>query len=151
MISFSLLLSSTTKPLNLALGIEHLLKPLKLFKINVEVFAMMVSIALRFIPTLILEAQNILNAQASRGLDFKNGGIKTKFKAVYALTIPLLISSFNKADELALSMESKNYNPNTSRTRYRKIIFAKKDLLAFLILLIFSTFFIFYAPFLKTV
>ncbi len=126
-VTMSIILTSTTNPLSLTLGLEKLNKPLKKFGVPVEVFAMMTSIALRFIPTIFEEIQKISNAQASRGLDFTNGGIKTKIKALIALVIPLFVSSFNKADELALSMESKNYNPEVSRPRYRTLNLEKRD------------------------
>ncbi len=149
MIAFSILLTATTKPLMLALGIEKLIKPLKIFKINVQVFAMMIAISLRFIPTLLLEAQNILNAQASRGLDFKNGSIKTKIKATFALIIPLLISSFNKADDLALSMEAKNYNPQIEVLRYRQLSFFWYDYFSFLLVILLFVLFLFYGQWLR--
>ena len=149
MLIFSLLLTSTTKPLMLAIGIEKLIKPLQIFKINVQVFAMMVAIALRFIPTLFLEATTILNAQASRGLDFKNGSIKSKVKATFALIIPLLVSSFKKADDLALSMEAKNYNPKLVVQRYRQLSLLWYDYLVVGLIFILALTFSYLGPWLK--
>ena len=149
MLIFSLLLTSTTKPLMLAIGIEKLIKPLQIFKINVQVFAMMVAIALRFIPTLFLEATTILNAQASRGLDFKNGSIKAKVKATFALIIPLLVSSFKKADDLALSMEAKNYNPKLTVKRYRQLSLLWYDYLVIIIVFLLALTFSYFGMWLK--
>ena len=123
----SIILTTTTNPLSLTLGLEKLCKPLAKIGVPVEVFAMMISISLRFIPTIFDEVNKITNAQASRGLDFQNGKFNEKIKALIALVIPLLVSSFNKADELALSMESKNYNPEVSRPRYRQIYLSSSD------------------------
>ncbi len=136
-IMMSIILTSTTNPLTLTLGLEKLSQPLKKVKVPVEVFAMMLSISLRFIPTIFDEVQKIMDAQSSRGLDLQNGKIKEKIKAIIALIIPLLVSSFNKADELALSMESKNYNPDVSRPRYRKIIMSNTDYLIVILMIIY--------------
>lgn len=131
----SIILTTTTNPLTLTLGLEKLSAPLKKIKVPVEVFAMMISIALRFIPTIFEEVSKISNAQASRGLDFQNGKFKVKIKAIIALVIPLLVSSFNKADDLALSMESKNYNPTVQRPRYRTLKANKVDVIATLLVM----------------
>ena len=119
MIFATTLLTSTTKPMALSKGIEDLLTPLKLIKVPTHVIAMIISIALRFIPTLIEETQRIMKAQASRGVDFKNGGIKSKAKSVITLIIPLFVSAFAKAEDLGNAMETRGYNPYEKRTRYR--------------------------------
>ena len=119
MIISTTLLTSTTKPMSLAKGIEDLLLPLKLIKVPVHIIAMIISIALRFIPTLLEETQRIMKAQSSRGVDFKNGSIKSKVKALITLIIPLFVSSFTKAEELGNAMETRGYDPYAKRTRYR--------------------------------
>ena len=119
MIFATTLLTSTTKPMALSKGIEDLLTPLKLIKVPTHIIAMIISIALRFIPTLIEETQRIMKAQASRGVDFKNGGIKSKAKSIITLIIPLFVSAFAKAEDLGNAMETRGYNPYEKRTRYR--------------------------------
>ena len=119
MIITTTLLTSTTKPMSLAKGIEDLLLPLKIIRVPVHIIAMIISIALRFIPTLLEETQRIMKAQSSRGVDFKNGNIKSKVKALITLIIPLFVSSFTKAEELGNAMETRGYDPYAKRTRYR--------------------------------
>lgn len=119
MILITTLLTATTKPTALTKAIEDLLLPLKLLFIPVHIIAMIISIALRFIPTLLEEAQRIMKAQASRGVDFKNGGIKSKAKSMVTLIIPLFVSAFAKAEDLGNAMETRGYNPYEKRTRYR--------------------------------
>jgi ABC-type cobalt transport system, permease component CbiQ and related transporters len=115
------ILTATTKPLDLTLGIEHLLSPFKKIGFPVHIIAMMISIALRFIPTLLEETQRIMKAQASRGVEFSEGSIKEKILSIVSLIIPLFISSFQRADDLANAMESRNYNPEAPRTRYKQL------------------------------
>jgi len=119
MIIITTILTATTKPTALTTAIEHLLFPLKLFRVPVHIIAMIISIALRFIPTLLEEAQRIMKAQASRGVDFKNGSPKTKAKATITLIIPIFVSAFGKAEDLANAMETRGYDPKEKRTRYR--------------------------------
>lgn len=119
MIIVTTLLTATTKPVALTKAIEDLLLPLKLLFIPVHIIAMIISIALRFIPTLLEEAQRIMKAQASRGVDFKNGNIKSKAKSMVTLIIPLFVSAFSKAEDLGNAMETRGYNPYEKRTRYR--------------------------------
>ncbi|MGM9947427.1 energy-coupling factor transporter transmembrane component T family protein [Floccifex sp.] len=119
MIIITTILTATTKPLDLTLGIEKLFKPLEVIKIPAHIIAMMISIALRFIPTLIEETQRIMNAQASRGVDLENGSLKEKVMAILSLIVPLFISAFDRADQLANAMEARGYNPNAKRTRYK--------------------------------
>jgi len=119
MIIITTILTATTKPTALTTAIEHLLFPLKLIRVPVHIIAMIISIALRFIPTLLEEAQRIMKAQASRGVDFKNGSPKTKAKATITLIIPIFVSAFGKAEDLANAMETRGYDPKEKRTRYR--------------------------------
>lgn len=123
------LLTATTKPMDLTRGIEDLLTPLKLLFIPVNIIAMIISIALRFIPTLLEEAQRIMKAQASRGVDFKNGNIKSKSKSMITLIIPLFVSAFAKAEDLGNAMETRGYDPYEKRTKYRVYPFKFLDLI----------------------
>ncbi|WP_342252535.1 energy-coupling factor transporter transmembrane component T [Spiroplasma endosymbiont of Amphibalanus improvisus] len=120
MITITTILTATTQPLDLTLALEDLLSPLKIFRIPVYIFSVIVSIALRMIPTLIEEASIIMKAQSSRGIDFKNGKFKEKIKASVSLIIPLLVSAFSKAEDLAYAMDSRGYNPKAKRTRSRQ-------------------------------
>ena len=119
MIIITTVLTATTKPLDLTLGIEKLLKPFEKVGVPAHIIAMMISIALRFIPTLIEETQRIMNAQASRGVDLENGSIKEKIMAILSLIVPLFVSAFDRADQLANAMEARGYDPSRKRTRYK--------------------------------
>lgn len=119
MVVITTILTATTKPLDLTLGIEKLLKPFEKIGLPAHIIAMMISIALRFIPTLIEETQRIMNAQASRGVDLENGSLKEKVMAVLALIVPLFVSAFDRADQLANAMEARGYDPQRPRTRYK--------------------------------
>lgn len=132
------IVTATTKPLDLTLGIEHLLTPLKSIGFPAHEVAMMISIALRFIPTLLEETQRIMKAQASRGVDFNEGTIMEKISAIISLIVPLFISAFARAEELANAMEARCYNPEGKRTRYKQLYWNMKDtmLLASSILLL---------------
>lgn len=121
MIILTTILTATTKPLDLTLGLEKLLHPLDYIGVPTHIIAMMISIALRFIPTLIEETQRIMNAQASRGVDLQNGSFKEKVMAILSLIVPLFVSAFDRADQLANAMEARGYEPNSPRTRYRKL------------------------------
>ena len=127
MIIITTILTATTKPLYFTLGIEKLLKPLEKIKFPAHIIAMMISIALRFIPTLIEETQRIMNAQASRGVDLDNGSLKEKLMAILSLIVPLFISAFDRADQLANAMEARGYNPNAQRTRYKVLKMSSLD------------------------
>lgn len=119
MVIITTILTATTKPLDLTLGIEKLLKPFEVIGVPAHIIAMMISIALRFIPTLIEETQRVMNAQASRGVDLENGTLKEKIMAVLALIVPLFVSAFDRADQLANAMEARGYDPQRERTRYK--------------------------------
>jgi len=129
MISITTLLTATTKPLDLTMGIEWLLKPLEILHFPTHEVAMMVSIALRFIPTIIEETIRIMNAQKSRGVDFENGKLAEKVTAILALIVPLFSVAFERAYELADAMEARGYIPGAERTRYHVLKFKFLDFL----------------------
>ena len=121
MIMLTTCLTATTKPLDLTLGIEYLLTPLKKIKFPAHEVAMMISIALRFIPTIIEETMRIMNSQKSRGVDFEEGKLSEKIQAILSLVVPLFSVAFERAYELADAMEARGYIPGGTRTRYRKL------------------------------
>ena len=123
------LLTLTTSPVEIADGIEGLLYPLKWIKFPVHEFALIMSIALRFIPTLIDETDRIIKAQKARGADFESGNIFRRAKALIPVLIPLLISSFRRADELADAMDSRCYAGSKTRTRYKKMKLTFRDVI----------------------
>lgn len=127
MIMVTTLLTATTKPLDLTLAIEDLFAPFKRFGFPAHEIAMMISIALRFIPTLIEETERIMKAQASRGVDLKEGTLKEKIMAVLSLIVPLFVSSFQRAEELADAMEARGYVPSLPRTRYKQLTHGVRD------------------------
>jgi len=126
------LLTYTTSPITLTDGLERMLSPLKKIKLPVHEFAMMMSIALRMIPTLIEETDKIMSAQKSRGADFETGGLIKRAKAILPLIIPLFISAFRRADELATAMESRCYHGGEGRTKLKVLKFAGRDFAALL-------------------
>ena len=129
MISLTTLLTATTKPLDLTLAIEWLLKPLEIIKFPTYEVALMVSIALRFIPTIIEETIRIMNAQKSRGVDFENGNLSAKISSILSLIVPLFSVAFERAYELADAMEARGYVPGAERTRYHILRFHLRDFL----------------------
>lgn len=131
------MLTLTTSPIALTDGIEKLLAPLKIFHFPAHELAMMMTIALRFVPTLMDESDKIRNAQMSRGADFESGNIFRRVKSMIPILIPLFVSSFRKADELAIAMESRCYHGGDGRTRMKQLKFRKEDLFAMLITLLF--------------
>ena len=128
----TLLLTYTTSPLALTDGLEMLLNPLKKIKVPVHEMSMMMSMALRFIPTLIEETDKIMSAQKARGADFSTGKLTERAKALLPLLVPLFVSSFRRADELAVAMESRCYHGGEGRTRMKTLRLARRDWLAFL-------------------
>lgn len=128
-LSSTVLLTYTTSPISLTDGIESLLAPLKKIKVPVHSFAMMMSIALRFIPILVEETEKIMNAQKSRGADFTSGGLIKRAKALVPILIPLLASAFNRADELATAMECRCYRGDKNRTKLVKLEYKASDVL----------------------
>lgn len=139
MLSFTMILTSTTKPMELTYGLEWYMHPLKAIKFPSSEIAMTLSIALRFIPTLLEETNRIMKAQASRGVDFTRGGIFKRLKAVITLVIPLFVSSIERSEELSNAMEARGYDPKAKRTKYRKLHFSYRDLVSFvLVILLFA-------------
>ena len=126
----SFLLTYTTSPIALTDGIERLLNPLKKIKLPVHELAMMMSLVLRFIPTLMEEADKIVSAQKARGADFETGGLIKRAKAILPLIIPLFVSAIRRADELALAMESRCYHGGEGRTRMKILRTSLKDYVA---------------------
>ena len=127
LISGTFLLTYTTSPIALTDGLEHLLSPLKLLRVPVHDLAMMMSIALRFIPTLIEETDKIMSAQKARGADFDGGSLLDKAKAMVPLMVPLFVSAFRRADELATAMECRCYHGGEGRTRLNQLRFQSAD------------------------
>lgn len=138
MIALTLILTGTTRPLDLTFAIEWYLNPLKIFHFPTHEIAMTISIALRFIPTLLEETQRIMKAQASRGVDFVSGKFREKIRAIVSLIVPLFISAFQRSEELANAMEARGYNPSAKRTRYRLLAFHWRDAWSFLFLFSFT-------------
>ena len=131
------MLTLTTSPIALTDGIERLLTPLKALHFPAHELAMMMTIALRFIPTLMDESDKIRNAQMARGADFESGNIIRRVKSMIPILIPLFVSSFRKADDLAVAMESRCYHGGDGRTRMHQLKFKLSDLYAILITLAF--------------
>ncbi|MBR4942577.1 MAG: energy-coupling factor transporter transmembrane protein EcfT [Clostridia bacterium] len=128
----SSLLTLTTTPVSLADGIESLLSPLKVLRFPVHELALIMSIALRFIPILTDETARIMNAQKARGADFEAGGLAKRVKSIIPTLIPLLISAFRRADELGDAMDARCYSGSKTRTKYKKLSFSWRDWVAFL-------------------
>ncbi|WP_160678916.1 energy-coupling factor transporter transmembrane component T [Clostridium sp. C8-1-8] len=135
------LLTLTTSPIELTDGIERLLNPFKKIGVPAHELAMMMTIALRFIPTLMDETDKIMKAQQARGADFESGNIIQKAKSLIPLLVPLFISSFRRADELAMAMEARCYRGGEGRTRMKQLKYGGRDFVAYgiiVLLLIFS-------------
>ena len=132
----SAVLTLTTSPVSLTDGIESLLTPLKWLHFPVHELALIMSIALRFIPILTEETARIINAQKSRGADFETGGLTKRVKAVLPIIGPLLFSAFRRADELGDAMDARCYSGGGVRTKYKKLTFTWRDLLALVLLII---------------
>lgn len=131
------LLTLTTSPIILTDGIESLLKPFKRFGLPAHELAMMMTIALRFIPTLMEETEKIMKAQKSRGADFESGNIMSRAKNLVPLLVPLFISAFRRADELAMAMEARCYRGGENRTRMRQLKISKGDYAASFIFIVY--------------
>lgn len=130
------MLTLTTTPIMLTDGIETLLSPLKKVKVPVHEFAMMMTIALRFIPTIMEETDKIIKAQSARGADFETGNIFHRAKAMVPILVPLFISAFRRADDLAVAMECRCYHGDHNRTKLRQLKFSLSDLLSLFIVLV---------------
>lgn len=124
------LLTLTTSPLMLTDGIEMLLKPFEIIKVPAHEIAMMMTIAIRFIPTLSEETEKIMKAQMARGADFESGNILKRAKAMIPLLVPLFISAFRRADDLAVAMDSRCYHGGKNRTRMKQMVFTYRDAVA---------------------
>lgn len=136
LISGTFLLTYTTSPIALTDGLELLMNPLKKVKVPVHDLAMMMSIALRFIPTLIEETDKIMSAQKARGADFEEGNLIEKAQAMVPLLVPLFVSAFRRADELATAMECRCYHGGEGRTRLKKLSFHGGDVIALVFFLV---------------
>ncbi len=128
LIIFSSVLTFTTSPTDLTYALECLMKPLKIFKIKVHEIAMMMSIALRFVPTLLEETDKIMNAQKARGADFESGNLMQRVKALIPILIPLFVSAFRRAYELATAMECRCYTGGDNRTRLKSFKISNRDI-----------------------
>lgn len=126
-ISMSTVLTLSTSPLEISHGIIILLSPLKKFKFPVETFSLMISIALRFVPTLTDEAKTIMDAQRSRGVDFGSGGLIKRAKSFIPLLVPLFVSAFKHADDLSIAMEARGYQTGKKRTHYHNYRWTMRD------------------------
>jgi len=135
LVTITSLLTLTTTPLALTDGLERILK--RLFVPLAHELAMMMTIALRFIPTLIEETEKIMKAQMARGADFESGGLLSRAKSLIPLLVPLFLSSFRRADELAMAMEARCYRGGENRTRMRQLVMSSADYLAFMIIFLF--------------
>jgi energy-coupling factor transport system permease protein len=131
-------LTLTTSPIELTDGIEYLLNPLKKIGVPAHELAMMMTIALRFIPTLMDETDKIMKAQMARGADFESGNIIAKAKSLIPLLVPLIISSFRRAEELAMAMEARCYRGGEGRTRMKVLRYTTVDAMGFVIFLVFA-------------
>ena len=131
------LMTLTTTPNKLTDGLERLMKPLNKIKVPVHEIAMMMSIALRFIPILLEETDKIMKAQMARGADFENGKIVEKVKAMIPLLVPLFVSAFRRANDLALAMEARCYQGGEGRTQMKPLKYEGRDILAYIIMLIY--------------
>ena len=127
----SSLMTLTTTPNNLTDGMEKMMSPLKVIKVPVHEVAMMMSIALRFIPILMEETDKIMKAQTARGADFEHGNLLARAKALVPLLVPLFISAFRRANDLAMAMEARCYRGGEGRTKMKPLIYKKKDFLAY--------------------
>jgi energy-coupling factor transport system permease protein len=133
-----LFLTYTTTPIALTDALESLLSPLKKIKVPVHDFAMMMTIALRFIPTLSEETEKIMNAQKARGADFTSGSLIQRAKALIPILVPLFVSAFNRAFELASAMECRCYHGGEGRTRLHELHFTAKDWIVMLCVVLFG-------------
>ncbi|HIU70029.1 MAG TPA: energy-coupling factor transporter transmembrane protein EcfT [Candidatus Enterosoma merdigallinarum] len=129
--------TSTTKPMEMTYALEWLFYPLSLVRFPVHKLAMTISLALRFIPYLFDKTNQIMKAQASRGVDYRQGKFKDKIRAIVSTIIPLFLSSFQVSGELADAMEARGYDPDAKRTRYRAYRWSLKDTLSALVVLLF--------------
>lgn len=147
LVLLSSVLTFTTSPMDLKNGLESLMKPLKVIKVPVSEIAMMISLVLRFIPTLLEETSKIIKAQASRGADFNEAGLRRKMKQIISLLVPMFVVSFKRADDLANAMESRGYVIGEKRTSIDVMKLTFKDYYALFLILTLLTFIILGAVF----
>lgn len=133
----SSVMTLTTTPNSLTDGMEKLMRPLKIFKVPVHEVAMMMSIALRFIPILLEETDKIMKAQIARGADFESGNLLQRAKAMVPLLVPLFIAAFRRANDLALAMEARCYRGGEGRTKMKPLIYQRRDYAAYAVLLLY--------------
>lgn len=133
----SSIMTLTTTPNNLTDGMEKGMRPLKLFHVPVHEVAMMMSIALRFIPILLEETDKIMKAQIARGADFESGNLIHRAKALVPLLVPLFISAFRRANDLAMAMEARCYRGGDGRTKMKPLVYRKRDRIAYLCILVY--------------
>ena len=133
MLALTMMLTSTTKPMDLTYAFEWYMYPLRAIKFPVSEIAMTLSIALRFIPTLLDETDRIMKAQASRGVDFNRGRLGKRIKAIVSLIIPLFVSSIERSEELSNAMEARGYDPKAKRSKYRILKFSWRDIIGLFI------------------
>lgn len=137
LITGSSIMTLTTTPNNLTDGLESVLKPLKILHVPVHEIAMMMSIALRFIPILLEETDKIMKAQMARGADFESGSLINRAKSLVPLLVPLFISAFRRALDLAMAMEARCYRGGEGRTKMKPLIYQNRDRIAYAILVIY--------------
>lgn len=135
-IFISTVITLTTKPIDLTDAINFLLKPLKIFKLPVEEISIMLSIALRFIPNLLDETQKVMDAQKARGIEFGEGSLFQQMKTLVPIFLPLFVSSLNRAEEVANVMEVRGYQPNGTRSSFRKLHWKNKDTISLCIMIL---------------
>lgn len=135
-IFYSTVLTVTTTPLSLADAVEKILTPFKIIKVPAHEIGLMLSMSLRFVPTLVDDTNRIMNAQRARGVDFGEGNLLKKIRSFIPILIPLFASSFKRADALAIAMEARGYRGGKGRTRYRNLQWKIKDTLAIVVILL---------------
>lgn len=133
----SSVMTLTTTPNNLTDGMEKMMRPLKVIKVPVHEVAMMMSIALRFIPILLEETDKIMKAQIARGADFESGNLMKRAKALVPLLVPLFISAFRRANDLAMAMEARCYRGGEGRTKMKPLCYQKRDYIAYVCILVY--------------
>ncbi len=143
MIALTLILTSTTSPMDLTYAFEWYLTPLRLFKIPTQIFSMILSLALRMIPTILDESHKIMKAQKSRGVEFERGFVVSKVRSITTLIVPLLISCFSKSNDMSLAMYARGYDPYKKRSKYKVLKFHLIDLISIIVLILLLAFFIF--------
>ena len=137
LVTGTFMLTYTTSPVSLTDGMESLLRPLRHLHIPVHELSMMMCIALRFIPTLIEETDKIMSAQKARGADFESGNLLERAKSLIPILVPLFVSAFNIARDLAMAMEARCYRGGEHRTKMKPLVYKKQDYMAYLVLLVY--------------